>query len=144
MACRSVADRAVGYGIPGVEVDGNDIVAVHLAVREAVTRARAGEGPTLIEALTYRVLGHWVADPANYRSNEEVEEWKKKDPIEHLEKDLIAKGILTQEKIEEMTIHMEKLIETEMKTAEEDPWPGDEHLGINDVFAPATIGGSDR
>lgn len=144
LGCRSVADRAPGYGIPGVEVDGNDIVAVHSAVQEAVARARQGEGPTLIEALTYRVLGHWVADPADYRSNEEVEEWKQKDPIERMQKDLMAKGLLTQDEIDAMTARMEKHIETEMKTAEEDPWPGEEHLGLDDVFAPAAGGGIDR
>jgi TPP-dependent pyruvate/acetoin dehydrogenase alpha subunit len=137
LGCQSVADRAIGYGIAGVKVDGNDVVAVHLAVQEAVARARSGEGPTLIEALTYRVLGHWVADPADYRSEEEVNEWKKKDPIEHLQKDLIGKGLLTEADIEEMTTKMEKKIADEMKTAEEDPWPGEEHLGIDDVFAPA-------
>ena len=137
LGCQSVADRAIGYGIPGVKVDGNDVVAVHLAVQEAVARARNGDGPTLIEALTYRVLGHWVADPADYRSEEEVNEWKKKDPIEHLQKDLIGKGLLTDADIEELTTKMEKKIADEMKTAEEDPWPGEEHLGIDDVFAPA-------
>ena len=137
LGCQSVADRAIGYGIPGIKVDGNDVAAVHLAVQEAVTRARNGEGPTLIEALTYRVLGHWVADPADYRSEEEVEEWKKRDPIEHLQNDLIGKGLLTKSIIKEMTYEMEKKIADEMKTAEEDPWPGEEHLGIDDIFAPA-------
>ena len=137
LGCQSVADRAIGYGIPGIKVDGNDVAAVHLAVQEAVTRARNGEGPTLIEALTYRVLGHWVADPADYRSEEEVEEWKKRDPIEHLQNDLIGKGLLTKAIINEMTNEMEKKMADEMKTAEEDPWPEEEHLGIDDVFATA-------
>jgi pyruvate dehydrogenase E1 component alpha subunit len=83
------------------------------------------------------VLGHWVADPADYRSDEEVEEWKKKDPIEHLQKDLISKGLLTEADIQEITTKMEKKIADEMRIAEEDPWPGEEHLGIDDVFAPA-------
>ena len=141
LGCRSVADRAVGYGIPGVEVDGNDVEAVHEAVQEAVKRAREGKGPTLIEALTYRVLGHWIADPATYRSAQEVEEWKKKDPIDQFQKKLIKAGVLTAENIEEIRKAMEKKISVSLKQAEEDPWPGEEWLGVDDVFAPAKLGG---
>ncbi len=141
LGCRSVADRAVGYGIPGVEVDGNDVEAVQEAVQEAVKRARGGSGPTLIEALTYRVLGHWIADPATYRSAKEVEEWKKKDPIVHFQKKLIKAGVLTAEKIEEIRKAMEEKISVSLKQAEEDPWPGEEWLGVDDVFAPNKLGG---
>jgi TPP-dependent pyruvate/acetoin dehydrogenase alpha subunit len=137
LGCRSVADRAIGYGIPGVEVDGNDVVAVHETVQEAVKRAREGKGPTLIEALTYRVLGHWVADPATYRSAEEVEEWKKKDPIQRLEMKLLDKGVLTEGKVEEIRTSMEEKISVAQKQAEEDPWPGEEFFGLDDVFAHA-------
>lgn len=138
LGCRSVADRAVSYGIPGVEVDGNDVEAVHEAVQEAVKRAREGNGPTLIEALTYRVLGHWVADPATYRSAEEVEKWRKKDPVARLQKKLIEMGILTENKVKEIRNAMEEKISTSWKQAEEDPWPGEQFLGLNDVFAPAS------
>jgi len=68
----------------------------------------------------------------------EVEQWKKKDPIDRLEKDLKTRGILSQDIIDEMKTDMEKRIAAEMKMAEEDPWPGEEHLGLNDVYAPAT------
>lgn len=144
LGCRSVADRAVGYGIPGVEVDGNDVEAVHEAVQEAVKRAREGKGPTLIEALTYRVLGHWVADPATYRSAEEVEEWRKKDPIARLQKKLIDTGVLAGSKVEEMRKAMEEEISASITQAEEDPWPGEEFFGLDDIFAPATLGGEDQ
>jgi len=135
MLCMSVADRAPGYGIPGAQVDGNDVEAVHLTVQEAVQKAREGKGPTLIEALTYRVLGHWVADPATYRSAQEVEEWKKKDPIDRLRKKLIAKGILNVLRVEEINKSMEKNLSVAIDEAEKDPWPDQQILGLNDVFA---------
>lgn len=137
LGCHSVADRAIGYGIPGVEVDGNDVAAVHEAVREAVNKARQGNGPSLIEALTYRVGGHMSADPALYRPKEEIEKWKRKDPIVRLQKKLINIGILTKREIEEMRKNMEQEISTAVKHAEEDPWPGEQLLGLNDIFAPA-------
>jgi TPP-dependent pyruvate/acetoin dehydrogenase alpha subunit len=137
LGCHSVADRAIGYGIPGVNVDGNDVVAVHEAVKEAIQRARKGNGPTLIEALTYRVGGHMVADPATYRSAEEAEEWKKKDPIVRLQKKLINIGVLTEREIEGMRKNMGEEISAAVKQAEEDPWPGEQVLGLDDVFAPA-------
>ena len=75
------ADRAAANGMPGVLVDGNDVVAVHDAMAEAVERARAGDGPTVVEALTYRHYGHSRTDPAKYRPAEEVEEWLARDPL---------------------------------------------------------------
>ncbi len=76
-----VSDRAKGYGISGVTVDGNDIVAVYRAFQDAVARARAGQGPTLIEALTYRWRGHSKSDKQAYRTRDEVKEWQAQDPI---------------------------------------------------------------
>ncbi|NMB17044.1 MAG: thiamine pyrophosphate-dependent dehydrogenase E1 component subunit alpha, partial [Firmicutes bacterium] len=81
LAIEGVVERAAGYGIPGVQVDGNDVLQVYEAAREAVARAREGKGPTLLECLTYRWTGHTVGDPGLYRSKEEVEAWKQKDPI---------------------------------------------------------------
>ena len=79
---RTIAEKALAYGFPGVQVDGNDVLAVHTAAREAVARARAGEGPTLIECVTYRLGVHTTADdPTKYRSAEEVAEWERKDPL---------------------------------------------------------------
>jgi TPP-dependent pyruvate/acetoin dehydrogenase alpha subunit len=85
-----IADRACAYGFPGVTVDGNDVVAVHDAVQEAVQRARQGLGPTLIEALTYRVAHHSERDPDQYRTKAEREQWMEKSPIRRLEKRLLA------------------------------------------------------
>ena len=79
-----ISSRAASYGIPGVTIDGNDVTAVYDAVKQAATRARAGKGPTLIEALTYRWRGHSKSDRQAYRTREEVKEWQKKDPIARL------------------------------------------------------------
>jgi pyruvate dehydrogenase E1 component alpha subunit len=80
------SDRAKAYGIPGINIDGNDVILVHKTAAEAIKRARAGEGPTMIECLTYRWYGHSEIDPADYRKSSELEEWKKKDPLTRAEK----------------------------------------------------------
>jgi TPP-dependent pyruvate/acetoin dehydrogenase alpha subunit len=144
LGCRSVADRAAGYGIPGVEVDGNDVVAVQEVVQEAVKKARQGAGPSLIETRTYRLGGHLAADQALYRSKEEVEEWKKKDPISWFEAKLISLGILAEGMIEQIRKAATEEVLAAMKEAEEDPLPGKEVLGLGEVFAPAKEGGLGR
>jgi len=84
-AADTIAQKAIGYGLPGVQVDGNDLLAVYEATREAAQRARAGEGPTLIEAVTYRVGPHTTADdPSRYRTEDETTEWVRKDPLERV------------------------------------------------------------
>jgi pyruvate dehydrogenase E1 component alpha subunit len=93
---RTIAQKALAYGFPGVQVDGNDLLAVYAATREAVDRARAGEGPTLIECVTYRLGVHTTADdPTKYRSDDEVKAWEKKDPLTRLVPYLERKGLLT-------------------------------------------------
>lgn len=91
-----IADRATAYGIPGVSVDGNDLMAVYEAGQEAIKRARNGDGPTLIECKTYRHRGHFEGDAQVYRSPEEIQAWKQKDPIERLKKRLLEMGMLTE------------------------------------------------
>ncbi|ABR47457.1 Pyruvate dehydrogenase (acetyl-transferring) [Alkaliphilus metalliredigens QYMF] len=109
----TIAQKALAYGMPGILVDGNDIFAMYAAVKEAFDRARRGEGPTLIEAFTYRIGAHTTSDdPKRYRSDEEVEKWKKKDPIDRMKKYLMSQGILTEEE-------NEKIIEKAGKIAEE-------------------------
>ncbi len=93
----AAADRASGYAIPGMVVDGNDVVLVHEVVGAAVERARAGEGPSIVEAKTYRHGGHSRADPATYRPAEEVAEWMSRDPIDAVAKLLIERGVTTSE-----------------------------------------------
>ena len=93
---RTIAQKALAYGFPGVQVDGNDLLAVYAATRDAVARARAGEGPTLIECVTYRLGVHTTADdPTKYRSDDEVKAWEKKDPLTRLVPYLERKGLLT-------------------------------------------------
>lgn len=138
LGCRSIADRAAGYGIPGVEVDGNDVLAVHEAVQFAVQRARAGEGPSLIDARTFRVSGHWAADTEFYRSKTEIDEWKKKDPITHLEKKLMMMGILSEGDRDQIRKAAEREVSEAMKQAETDPLPGEELFGLNEVFCPVS------
>src|SRR2546426_4818836 len=96
---KTIAQKAIAYGFPGIQVDGNDMLAVYAASREAVDRARAGEGPTLIECVTYRLGGHTTADdPTKYRSTEEVAEWERRDPLTRFrayleKKDLLEDGL---------------------------------------------------
>jgi len=97
-----LADRAVAYGIPGVQVDGNDVWAVYLAVGEAVTRARRGEGPTLIECLTYRWHGHMEGDAMDYRPDDELESWRRRDPIKLWGDRLKTQGLLTPDDLDEI------------------------------------------
>jgi pyruvate dehydrogenase E1 component alpha subunit len=92
---RTIAQKALAYGVPGIQVDGNDVLAVHAASREAVERARAGGGPTLIECVTYRLGMHTTADdPTKYRAPEEVAEWERKDPLTRFAAYLEGKGLL--------------------------------------------------
>jgi pyruvate dehydrogenase E1 component alpha subunit len=102
-ASKTLAQKAIAYGMEGVRCDGNDILAVIIATRAAVDKARAGGGPTLIEALTYRMGPHSSSDdPTRYRPAEEVEEWKKRDPIERYRRYLEKKGVVTAEAYKEL------------------------------------------
>jgi pyruvate dehydrogenase E1 component alpha subunit len=94
---RPAADRAPAYGLEPTAVDGNDVEAVHRVARAAIARARSGEGPTLVEALTYRHYGHSLADPAAYRPQEEVAEWKAKDPVPRYRRILEERGVAAAE-----------------------------------------------
>ncbi|TFD89032.1 pyruvate dehydrogenase (acetyl-transferring) E1 component subunit alpha [Cryobacterium serini] len=97
MACRTIADKAIGYGMPGYYVDGNDVAAMYAVVSAAMDRARRGDGPTLIEGLTYRIEAHTNSDdPTRYRKAADVDLWRSRDPIERLEKYLVAQGALTE------------------------------------------------
>ena len=101
-AIENISERAAGYGIPGVTVDGNDLDAVHDAVTTAVRRARAGEGPTLVENLTYRWKGHSKSDKNLYRTKEEIAEWRGKDPILRFESQVKESGLLSEEEVQEI------------------------------------------
>jgi len=128
-----IADRAAAYDVPGIVVDGNDVIAVYEAAQEAVKRARAGEGPTLIECKTYRFRGHFEGDPMTYRTKEELEAWKEKDPLPRFEAKLLEMGVLTPEKIKEIDEAVLKRIDEAVQFAEESPWPAPEEL-TDDVY----------
>ena len=123
MAISDIAIRAAGYGFPGVVVDGNDLLGVYEATQEAISRARRGEGPTLIECKTYRWMGHSINDPAVYRSAEEVEGWKKKCPVKRFEAVLQRKGLLDDAKAGEIDRSVQEEIEEAVRFAEASPLP---------------------
>jgi len=135
MCIADVADRASAYGIPGVVVDGNDVVAVYEATVEAVKRARKGQGPTLIECKTYRHRGHTEGDPGTaYRSKEEIADWKKKDPIPRFEKKLIKLKVITRKKMDAIKQAIDTELEEGIRFAEESPYP--DHSDVTtDVYA---------
>lgn len=124
-----LSKRAVGYGIPGVTIDGNDVFTVYDTVKEAVERARRGEGPTLIECLTYRWQGHHVGDPGEYRDPQELADWKAREPIGQLEK----RGLLTNAEIKEIKDAVDEEIKAACKFAEESPYP-DASEAYTDLF----------
>ncbi len=131
MCVPNIADRAGAYDMPGIVVDGNDVMAVHEAAGEAIKRARQGQGPSLIECKTYRQRGHFEGDPCVYRSKEELEEWKEKDPIPRFEKKLLDLGVLTPEKAQEVKTSIKKQIADAERFAEESPYPDIAELTLN-------------
>lgn len=132
-AIDNIADRAAGYGMPGVVVDGNDVVAVYRAAKEAIERARSGGGPTLVECKTYRHKGHSRFDPAKYRPKEEVEEWMRRDPIPRFRKKLIQEGILTREEADRIDQQVTKAVEESAEFAVDSPYPEPEEA-LEDVL----------
>ncbi len=134
MAITDIADRAAGYDMPGVVIDGNDVLAVYEAVTMAVERARKGQGPSLIECKTYRWRGHFEGDACVYRSEKELEEWKAKDPIPRFAKKLVETGTATQAELDAITVSVAAEIEAAVKFAEDSPFPKPEDL-LEDVYA---------
>jgi pyruvate dehydrogenase E1 component alpha subunit len=123
-AARTLAQKAVGYGIPGIQVDGNDVLALYAAASEAAERARKGEGPTLIESYTYRMGDHTTSDDATrYRMDAEKAEWAKKDPISRFEVYLTKKGLWNEELEKKEREDANALVDAAVKQAEEFPMP---------------------
>lgn len=121
-----ISVRAVSYGIPGIKVDGNKVDEVYAVAADAIARARAGEGPTLIECKTYRIRGHFEGDDAVYRSKAEVEEARKRDPIQYWKDKLMGEGVLTEEMFAEMTEKIDGIIAEAAAFADESPYPSPE------------------
>jgi len=134
MLVDNIADRAVAYGIPGVVVDGNDVLAVYEATREAVARARRGEGSTLLECKTYRLKGHSRFDPAAYRPKEEVDEWLKKDAIALFQTKLLERGILTEAETKRILQDVKNDVDNATKFALGSPFPEPDEA-LEDVYA---------
>ena len=131
----NLAQRASGYGIPGVSVDGNDAEAVAEAAIEAIDRARQGKGPTLIEGVTYRIYGHHTGDPGDYyRSKEESEEWKNKDPIDRLYSRLLKANLITEKENKEIEGKISKEIEEAVQFALDSPEIKPEEAFNNTVY----------
>ncbi len=135
-AVANVADRATAYGVPGVMVDGNDFAAVAAAAFEATDRARAGDGPTLIEAKTYRTRGHSRSDRNRYRTREEIDAWTARDPIARFEKEIIAFGLAGEAEVKAIAAEVEKEMAEAVAAASASPWPSVADL-TRDVYSPA-------
>jgi 2-oxoisovalerate dehydrogenase E1 component len=131
-----VADRAVAYGIPGEVVDGMDILAVRGAVSKAVDRARSGQGPSLIEAKTYRWYGHSHSDPRAYRTKQEEAEWKARDPIVQLSANLQALGMLSENEYVQLQQAVQEKLDNAMQYSQDSPAPNGDQL-YTDVYAPS-------
>lgn len=135
-AITNIADRAVGYNMPGVVVDGMDVVAVYDEVGKAVKLAREGKGPMLIECKTYRFRGHMEGDPnlgLRYRTKEEIEEWKKRDPIKLFKERLLNEKVIKKSEIEAIEKEVRKIIEEAHEYAANSPFPEIETI-YEDVF----------
>ena len=131
----TIAIKGEAYGMPGVLVDGNDVLAVYEATRQAIERAKKGEGPTLIEALTFRIGPHSSSDdPTRYRPTEEVEEWQKKDPIKRLRAFLVKRGLWDDGAEKELTDEVTAQLAAAVKQAEELPLPATDTM-FEDVYA---------
>src|ERR1044071_1778934 len=134
MRVLNLADRAKAYGLPTEIVDGNDVVAVYEAARRAVDRARAGEGPTLVEAKTFRMRGHAAHDNQSYVPKELLEEWRKKDPIDRFDRHLFETQTATQAEIEEVNNRVNALLEEDLAWTESQLPPAPESA-LGDVLA---------
>jgi len=129
----TVAERGRGYGIPALTIDGNDVLAVYQATAEAAERARRGNGPTLIECLTYRQCGHSRSDPRTYRTREEEAEWQAKDPLDRYAAWLTREQGMAQGEIEAMQAEVEQVIQDAIAFAETSPLPHPDDI-YTDVF----------
>ena len=129
----NISDRAVGYGIPGITIDGNDIITVYETAKEIIKRAREGGGPSLLEVKTYRIKGHFVGDPELYRNKKEVEEFWLNEPIKKFEKKLVELKMLNEIEKKKIWEDCEKEIKEAVRFAKESPIPSGEDA-LTDLF----------
>jgi len=133
MRIKDIADRAAGYGFPGVVVDGNDVIAVREAAAEAVDRARGGGGPTLMECKTWRHWGHFIGDAATYRDPVEHEAWLKRDPLILCAEALRSRGWATEEDLEKIQAEADVEMMAALEFAKKSPYPSKDEL-LTDVY----------
>lgn len=131
----SIADRGASFGMPSVEVDGNDVIAVRDAMEEAVARARGGGGPSTISCTSYRVAGHFYSDAEDYRDAAEIEEWRKKDPITRFRGFLVSEGVMSEAELEKIEARILAEVDSSFAAAQADPVPGPEALAAEEVYA---------
>ena len=132
-----VAERAAGYGIPGVSVDGNDVDAVHKAAAEAVAHARSGQGPTLVEAVTYRWKGHSKSDQNLYRTREEIDSWRARDPIERFEQVVLKAKTLSEDELKQVRDQARDAVRDAVRAGQTGPPPSPDLLA--GVYAPSEV-----
>ena len=133
-SCESIADRAAAYGIPGIRVDGKDAVAVFQAAGRAIERAKNGEGPTLIECMTYRNYGHFEGDAQRYKTNEEkAVHQEEKDAIAVFKSELLAKGLMSEEEQSRIEKEVEEAVEQAVAFSEKSAYPEETEL-LTDVY----------
>ena len=130
---KDISVRGAAYDMPGETVDGNDVEAIDAAFARALERAKSGQGPTLIECKTYRWMGHWTGDPQTYRTREEVNFWKAKDPIKRWREKLIAAGLYTAAELDQMDQSAEEETTAATEFALNSPNPDPAHV-LDDVF----------
>jgi TPP-dependent pyruvate/acetoin dehydrogenase alpha subunit len=138
-AARSLAEKARAYGVPGESVDGNDVLAVYEATRRAADRAREGGGPTLLEAITYRMKGHAEHDSQSYVPKEELEDWKRRDPIERYIRVLVESGTATAGDLAAVDRAVSEELDRDVAFAERSPFPSSEDA-LKGVYAPGMAG----
>jgi len=131
---QNLSDRASAYDMEGITVDGNDVLRLYEVTDRAIKKARKGEGPSLIEGITYRWKGHSKSDPNLYRTKEEMEEWMEKCPIKRFKEYLFEEGVLTAEKLNDLENTAQKEIDTAVEFASESAYPGLELLE-EDLYA---------
>jgi pyruvate dehydrogenase E1 component alpha subunit len=119
---------ADAYEMPADSVDGMSAEAVHESVARAIKRAREGGGPTLLEIKTYRYKGHSISDPQKYRTKEEVEEYKQRDPIQQIQKTILDNKFASQQDLEAIDKRVSEKVSASVKFAEESPWPDDDEV----------------
>jgi pyruvate dehydrogenase E1 component alpha subunit len=128
-----IANRAASYEVPGVVVDGLDLFAVYEAAGEAIARARRGEGPSIIEAKTYRYYGHFQGDMITYRTEDEVNRYKQRDAIEQVRKFAIQRSFATEDELNAIDVQVQERLDRAWKDAKAAPWPEESEL-LTDVY----------